>query len=197
MVLAMHPITHLLAGYVLAETTAKTPRDKAVITWVTILPDLDGIGYLVDLVALYSDVPQTHYYETFHRLWGHGLPAAVVICLLFVPWYHRSPKVLLAVFASVHLHFALDLLGSRGELSGTIWPIYYLAPFSPETLILSFPYQWPLGGWQNASITLALIGFGLWRGWSTGYSPLSLLSKRADQALIRSLRSRFGEPDGA
>ena len=188
----MHPITHLLASWTLAEATVEKPRDKAIVAWAGIVPDIDGAGYLVDLVTLFSEIPQTHYYEMFHRLWGHGLPAAFVVCLILLPWLYRRPKTLFVLFLSVHLHFLLDIVGSRGEVSGEIWPIYYLAPFTSELAVVSWSYQWPLGGWQNALFTFLLILFGLWRGYENGYSPISLFSARADKKIVDTLRNRFG-----
>ena len=128
----------------------------------------------------------------FHRMLGHGLPAVILVCLLLLPWLYRRPKTLLVVFASIHLHFLLDILGSKGELSGEIWPIYYFAPINAEVAVISWAYQWPLGGWQNGIITFLLILFGLWRGYENGISPLSLFSTKADKRVVQALRNRFG-----
>lgn len=44
----MNPITHLLASWSLAEASALDERDRAVVAWVGVAPDLDGFGALVD-----------------------------------------------------------------------------------------------------------------------------------------------------
>ena len=77
----IHVVTHLLVGWTLAEGL-EGRRGKTVVAWCSVVPDLDGLGYVVDLVTLHTAFPQTHYYEMFHRLWGHGLPAALVIALI-------------------------------------------------------------------------------------------------------------------
>jgi hypothetical protein len=48
---AVHIVTHLLVGWTLAEHTTKSPRDRALITWASVVPDLDGLGLLVDFIA--------------------------------------------------------------------------------------------------------------------------------------------------
>ena len=47
----MHVVTHLLMGWTLAEHTTKSPRDRALITWASVAPDLDGLGLVVDAAA--------------------------------------------------------------------------------------------------------------------------------------------------
>ena len=44
----MHLVTHLLAGWTLAETTPLRPRDRAWVAGAGVAPDLDGAGLLVD-----------------------------------------------------------------------------------------------------------------------------------------------------
>ena len=61
-----------------------------------------------------------------------------------------------------------------------------LAPFSltPE---LVWRGQWELVGWQNTAITAALLLVIAARAARTGYSPLVLVSERADAAFIATL----------
>ena len=37
----MHVFTHLLAGWAVAEHTVKTSRDRALVAWAGVVPDLD------------------------------------------------------------------------------------------------------------------------------------------------------------
>ena len=92
------------------------------------------------------------------------------------------------VFASFHLHLLFDLAGSGGGTPGDIWPLHYWWPFS-ETLI-AWSGQWPLTSWQNTTLTVVLMLYGLYGAARSGTSPLGLFSSRADAALVQALRRR-------
>ena len=47
----MNVITHLFIGWTFAEHTTKSPRDRALITAASVVPDLDGLGLIVDMAA--------------------------------------------------------------------------------------------------------------------------------------------------
>jgi hypothetical protein len=50
----MNPETHLLASWVIAAKTTNNQRDCRLVTLAGILPDVDGLGVIVDLVAPFS-----------------------------------------------------------------------------------------------------------------------------------------------
>ena len=95
----------------------------------------------------------------------------------------------LLVFISFHLHLLCDLAGARGP-DGYQWPIPYLSPFS-NAIQLSWHGQWALNAWQNLTFTALLLLVTLWLTWRYGESPLELISGRANEALVRTLRQRF------
>jgi hypothetical protein len=103
---------------------------------------------------------------------------------------NRLLTAFLAV-AAVHLHFLGDLVGSRGP-DGYEWPIPYFYPFA--RIELSWKYQWALNAWQNILITVVLLGVGFVLARRRGYSPVGLLSVRADHAFVSTLRRRFPLP---
>ena len=70
------------------------------------------------------------------------------------------------------------------------WPIPYLLPFS-NAWQWSWRGQWPLNAWQNFAITLALLLAAFFLAWKNGFSPLEMISPRADRALVTALRTRF------
>lgn len=183
----MSPITHFLVGWVALEKFQVSRRDKALVALAGIAPDLDGIGIVVDFATRTLALPETDYYQTFHRMYGHGLAAALLIAAVAALLGTRRRRVAVCAFISVHLHFLCDLLGSRGNSAEDIWGIYYLAPFTTRYAV-AWPGQWPLVGWQNMAITAVLLGIVLARATRTGYSPLGLISAPADQALIATLR---------
>ena len=104
-------------------------RDKALVCLAGLAPDLDGLGIVVDFVTRLSGSPETNYYQDFHRLVGHGLPAALVISGVAASLGLARMRVAFFAFIAMHLHFLCDLIGSRGTTAEDIWPIYYLEPF--------------------------------------------------------------------
>ena len=158
--------------------------------WIGLAPDLDGLGLLVDVAVRLFGLPETNYYLEYHRVYGHGLPAALVFTALAAALAEQRARVALGAFASVHLHFACDLVGSRGGDPGDIWPIPYLSPFS-DALTFFWSGQWELVSWQNTLITAVLLGIAIAMAIRRGYSPVRLFSKKADAAVVAALRARF------
>jgi inner membrane protein len=90
---------------------------------------------------------------------------------------------------SFHIHLLEDLLGSRGP-EGYQWPIPYFMPFS-RACELSWHYQWALNAWPNFAITILLLMLTFYLAWLRGFSPLEMVSLRADAAFVGALRERF------
>lgn len=184
----MHVVTHLLAGWALAEPAKLEKRDKAIVAWASVAPDLDGIGLPIDW-ATRALGEGTSFYETWHHVAGHGLPAATLLTLACLPFLRRKALGAAMVFASFHLHLAFDLAGSGGGTPGDIWPLHYWWPVSDA--LIAWGGQWPLTSWQNTTLTVALMIYGLWRGVRYGSTPLGLFSARADATLVATLRARL------
>ncbi len=185
----MSPITHFLAGWSTLERTQTSDRDRALVVWIGLAPDLDGLGIVADFATRALGWPETNYYQTLHRAYGHGLPAALVFSALVALLADSKLRAGLGAFASIHLHFLCDLLGSRGAGAEDIWPISYLSPFSDRWL-WEWSGQWPLVGWQNMALTAALLLAAAAQALKTGYSPLRIVSKAADQPFMSALRAR-------
>jgi inner membrane protein len=183
----MSPITHFLFGWVAFERLFPFRRDKAIVALAGIAPDLDGLGMAVDLLNRALQRPETTYYNDYHRLLAHGLPAAVGFAALAFALGRRRLRVALAAFGAVHLHLLCDLAGSRGSDPGDLWPIHYLEPLAREPVV-AWALQWPLVGWQNLAITAALMFATMRRAARTGYSPVVLASGRADAVFVGVLR---------
>ena len=47
----MAPETHLLLSWIIAAKTTDNPRDRQLVTLAGILPDVDGLGLLVDFAT--------------------------------------------------------------------------------------------------------------------------------------------------
>ena len=190
----MNPITHFLFGWAAFERALPERRDKALVAIAGIAPDVDGLGMLVDLANQALGRPQSLYYLHYHRVLGHGLPAALVFAALAFAVAKQRARTALAVFACVHLHLLCDFVGSRGLEREDTWPIRYFSPVS-NTPVWGFPWQWPLVGWQNFTITAILLLVVMARAARVGYSPVGLVSTRGDRefvAVMRKWRRQLG-----
>jgi membrane-bound metal-dependent hydrolase YbcI (DUF457 family) len=139
----MNPITHLLAGWTLADAGTREARDRALIAWSGVAADLDGLSLIPDFANRLLNRPPTDFYFQYHHALTHGLPAAALCALLVFAAARRRLRTALLAFASFHLHLLCDLAGSRGPDEADIWPIAYLQPFS-ERLTFAWKGQWAL-----------------------------------------------------
>jgi inner membrane protein len=183
----MSPVTHFLSGWVLANSASVTRRDRVLVTFSAVVPDVDGLGIIAELLTRNSSHPLLWFSGFHHSL--HNLAFAVVIALLAFALAEQKWKTAAFCFLGFHLHLFEDLLGSCGP-DGDQWPIPYLAPFS-NAWSLNWRGQWSLNAWPNFAITLALLGITLYLAWRRGYSPLEMVSVRADRQLVAALRDRF------
>ena len=184
----MSPITHLLSGWVLANAVPSlAPRDRALITLASVVPDIDGLGAIPDLLTRNSAHPLDWFSRYHHQL--HTLAFAIAVTALALVIANRTWLTSGLVLLSFHLHLFEDLIGARGP-DGYQWPIPYLKPFS-STLKLSWSGQWALNAWPNFAITIVLLGITFWLASCKGFSPLEMISHRADRAFVTAVQRRF------
>src|SRR5262249_49674818 len=138
----MSPVTHFLTGWVFANCARLQKRDRALVTLACVIPDVDGLGVIPELMTRNSAHPLLWFSLYHHSL--HNLAFAFVIsCFSF--WVAREKwKTAVLAFVSFHIHLLEDLLGSRGP-DGYQWPISYLKPFS-DRFQLTWSGQWALNG---------------------------------------------------
>jgi inner membrane protein len=182
----MSPVTHFLAGWVLAGATSLSRRDKALVVAAAVVPDVDGLGAIPELLTRNSSHPLLWFSQYHHSL--HTLAFALLVTLAAFLASQQRWKTLLLVFLSFHLHLLGDLIGARGP-EGYGWPIPYLQPFS-SVLQLSWRGQWALNAWQNFAITGVLLGTTLWMAWRYASSPVEFISQKANVGFVAALRSR-------
>ena len=187
----MSPITHFLGSWAIADATKLAHRDRSLIVWCGLLPDLDGAGVLMDLVNHLLGYPDVFWYVRFHHFVLHGLPGALALALIAACLAARQMHVFLWSFAIVHLHLLCDLVGSRGPIPDDIWPIRYLGPLSRKALVLGWEDQWRLDAWPNVVATILLIVYALYRTVDAGRSPVSMFSEKAHDAVAEALRSQW------
>jgi hypothetical protein len=183
----MSPVTHFLTGWVFANCANLNRKDRALVTLACVIPDVDGLGIIPELLTRNSAHPLLWFTLYHHAL--HNLLNALIVAVIAFPLATQRWKTSALVLLSFHLHLFEDVLGSRGP-DGYQWPIPYLAPFSPA-LQLSWHGQWGLNAWPNILITIVLLILTLWLAWRRGFSPLEMISEKADAAFVRTLRRRF------
>jgi inner membrane protein len=181
----LSPVTHFLSGWVLANVTPFDRRDRAIVTLSCVVPDIDGIGAAAEVLTRNSAHPLTWFSDYHHML--HNISFALLVCVAAFALATRRWKTALFAFLAFHLHLLEDVAGSRGA-NGDYWPVPYFLPFSHRSWTWSG--QWALNSWQNIAVTVVLLMMTFWLAWSRGYSPLEMVSEKADAAFVGALRRR-------
>ena len=184
----MNPITHFLVSWDVANAAMLDRRERAIVTLAGVAPDLDGLGAIPEILTRNTAHPLSWFSE-YHHVLGHNLGFGLVVVAASFLATRRWRTAALA-FVTFHLHLLCDVVGARGP-DGDQWPIPYLLPFS-RAWQWTWRGQWALNGWQNFAITGAALGLTFYLAWSRGYSPLEMISLRADAAFVGVLRRRFG-----
>lgn len=185
----MTPGAHLLSSWLIANSFALGRRERRLVTLAGFIPDLDGIGLVLDQVN-HLRHQESFYYESYHHLFGHNLLAGVVIAVVFGLVATRSKiKTMALSLLTFHLHLVCDLVGSKGP-DGYRWPIAYLYPFFPK-VELSWSGQWELNAWPNTVfLLLALAGAILWSA-KQRYSFVEVFSVRLDREIFSAIERRW------
>lgn len=188
----MNPVTHLLVGWVTAETAELSRRDRAFVALAGVVPDVDGAGILVDFAT--GTPPAEGLYGAYHHVVAHGAAAAVLVTAVTAICANRRLVAAALACVAFHLHILGDLVGSAGP-GGSIWSLAYLWPVSDAPF--AWQGQWELNAWPNIALTVVLLGVVAVLGVRRGRTPVELLSLRADAAVTQALRARFPSSPGA
>lgn len=192
---ALSPITHGLLSWTLGERWLPQDRDVALVALVGLAPDLDSLGVVCDLSNAWLGRPATDLYGTLHHWVMHGAAAGLLLSGLAAAAAQDKVRVGWLALVAFHLHLLADVVGSRGpDPSEGIWPVYYWGPFTDQAGVWVWSGQWALNGWQNVSLTIALLMWVFYLAWSRGRSPLAPWAPKAHRALVAALRQRFGPP---
>jgi len=190
----MNPASHFLLSWTIANTANLPRRDRALVTLTGVIPDIDGVGIIAELLTENTSMPLI-WYSKYHHVLGHNLGLGLIL-MAAVFWLSiRRWVAAFLAFIAFHLHLFGDLVGSRGP-DGYQWPMPYFLPFSTDWT-LTWEGQWELNAWPNILITLLILGITLFLAWKRGHSPVEMISLKADTALVAGLRKRFGEPTAA
>ncbi len=183
----MSPVTHFFTGWVFANGFDLERRDRALVTLACVVPDIDGLGIIPELLTRNSAHPLMWFSLYHHSL--HTLGFALVVATIGFALAVKKWKTAFLALLSFHIHLFEDVLGSRGP-DGFQWPIPYLAPFS-SSLQFSWRGQWGLNAWPNVLVTIVLLLITLRLAWQRGFSPLEMVSASADSAFVATLRRRY------
>ena len=186
----MNVIEHFFIGWCVASLSpALSDRERTIVTLAAVIPDVDGLGLLIEIPTRNSAHPILWWTE-YHHVLAHNVGFAMLVAIAaFALATHRTRTTILTI-VSFHSHILGDLIGARGP-DGYQWPIPYFLPFS-STPELSWDGQWALNAWQNFVITGLALAVTFVLAWRRGYSPVGVFSRRADQLFVRALRARFG-----
>ena len=183
----MNPATHFLVGWAVANGGKLERKDRALVAVAGVIPDADGFGMVTDAVTKNWEEP-LEWWGAYHHILGHNLTFAVVYCAAAFGLATRRWVTALLAFVAFHLHILGDLIGGRGP-DGDQWPMYYLWPFT-KSVELVWSGQWELNAWPNFAVTGVLLVITFYLAWKRGYSPVGIVSVRADEAFVATLRAR-------
>ncbi len=179
----MAPLTHLLGSWVIAAHTSNNPRDCRLVTLAGILPDLDGLGLILDLGSRLLGFRPTQFYAHYHHYLLHGAFGIGLIAISLAVFAKCRWRVLLLALLLGHLHVLCDFLGSRGPSPEDLWPIFYFGPFDKDPMWI-WKGQWRLDALPLRLATLALFAWSIHLAFSKRFSVVSTFSPRADSVVI-------------
>ncbi|MFH1738398.1 MAG: metal-dependent hydrolase [bacterium] len=193
----MHSTTHFLLSWLVADSAPLNRRERAIVTVAGVVPDIDALGVVAELATRGSDTPLLWWSENHHVL-AHNLAFGFMYAVGAFALATKRWRTALLAFLCFHLHLLCDVIGARGP-DGYQWPISYLFPFS-EKWQLVWDGQWALNAWPNFFITAIALALTLYLAIKRGYSPIEMVSKKADRVFVETLRKRFpqtrDEPNG-
>lgn len=187
----MSPATHFLIGWMVANTGKLERRDRGAVTLAGVAPDFDAFGVVPEVLTRGTSHPLPWFSE-YHHILGHNMVAAFLVGVICFAVARRRWRTALLALLSFHLHLFCDIIGAKGP-DGYGWPVPYLLPFSDKWQLV-WSHQWALNGWQNFVITGVCLAITFYLAWLRGFSPLEMLSTKANAALVGALRQRFGPP---
>jgi membrane-bound metal-dependent hydrolase YbcI (DUF457 family) len=175
-----------LHGWALAQFLEER-RDRAIVAIAAVIPDLDGLGAVPELLTRNSPHPLL-WFSNYHHLLTHNVWAALCTTVVALLLARRRAATALFTLLSFHLHLLGDLMGSRGP-DGYSWPIKYLYPFSAREW--NWSGQWQLASWQNLIVTLGLMAIAAAVVVVKRRSPAEMFSASADAAVVNAVQTRL------
>src|SRR5438445_13261964 len=109
----MSPITRSLMGWAVANSAPSLgKRDRALVTWASVVPDLDGLGIIADRLTRNSSHP-LNWWGDYHHILSHNLGFVIVVVAIAAIFATQRIKTTLLVLLSLHLQLPAALAGRR------------------------------------------------------------------------------------
>jgi membrane-bound metal-dependent hydrolase YbcI (DUF457 family) len=176
--------SHLLVSWYFADAAGvPSARDRRIVAWAGLAPDIDVLAYAAALVyyRLDKDLAFENVWRVVHHRYTHGLTFVLltggVAWMLATSQAARVRVALLAMVASA-LHIFCDLVAG-----GPTWPVYPLWPVSD--LGWSASWSWTIGEWPNIAILFACLAAMFAYAKFGARSPLECFGDRADAWFVR------------
>lgn len=184
---AISPVTHFMLSWLSSNSINIGLRERSLITFAGISPDIDGLGLLIDLATTHSTNPTNYWGEYHHGLHTLSFSLIVGVTALLLSSKHKI-KVCALALAMFHVHLLCDIIGARGP-DGYQWPIPYLMPFSewPE---LVWAGQWELNAWPNIVFTALLAASIFLIARYKHRTPFEVVSSKMNIACLNILRCK-------
>ena len=182
--------SHLLVSWYFAEAAdLESPRDRRIVAWAGLAPDVDVIGYIGALAYYRLDQEKAfeNVWSVIHHRYTHGLFFVVVVAAFAFALATRERgtagrlRVCLLAACAAALHCFFDVVAG-----GPTWPIYPSWPISGAGW--SVPWSWTIGEWPNLLILYGSILGGLAYARWAGRSPMECFGDAADRWLVRVVR---------
>src|SRR5438105_4506297 len=78
----MSPITHFLMGWAVANSAPGLGKwERAMVTWASVVPDLDGLGIVAEKLTRNSSHP-LNWWSDYHHVLGHNVGFALIIAAI-------------------------------------------------------------------------------------------------------------------
>lgn len=183
----MNPITHYLISFAISSNFTLSKKERTLTTISGIIPDIDGIGIIAELISKKTNY-NLNWWSEYHHVLAHNITFAIIISL-FVFILTRKIRCFLLSFFIFHIHLFCDIIGGRGP-DGFQWPIDYLYPFSNKLQLVWYG-QWQLNSWQNIVITIIFIIITIKIAIKKNISPIEIFSEKYNKIVILTIKNRF------
>lgn len=178
----MHGIAHLCASWSLSQGAGDNVRDRRIVAWAGVLPDLDCLAWPLGHLLGGSNAVGYTWHRAIHHYYTHGLLAVCIAAAVGGVFGKSRWRTGGLAAAAVLLHLLMDLAGS-----GAGWPIYPFWPLSDWPLELSWSFS--LTAWPNRAANALLVIFSAWLAIRVRRTPVEMVSVRMDRDLAKRLPS--------
>ena len=180
--------SHLLVSWFAAEANGlQSPRDRRIVAWSGLAPDVDLLAYVGALLyyRFDQDLAFENVWRVVHHRYTHGLSFVLLTGIVAFLLASRGMRARAGAMRVALLSMAISGVHNFCDLvaGGPTWPIYPLWPLSNFSWYTS--WSWTIGEWPNLVILFGALAGTLLYAKFAGRSPLECFGDRADHWLVR------------